>query len=273
MHRAVSLVVAFLSLILAQGALAGLRPDKPTVLITGANRGIGLEFVRQFAVCDFNVIATARDVAGAQELQALAAKDPRIVVEALDVTDHAGIEALAAKYKDQPVDILLSNAAITPRLKTAYTGKAEMVDYEVARRSFETNALGALKVATSFLPQVTASKHKKIVFISSKAGSFGEGPKLPIMFEYRASKAALNMLIYGLSFETRAKGVTTIALSPGTVATEPVEGEFGYGMNIRQPGAIPPADSVSAMLKVINDVTPEQNGQFLDYKDGRVIPW
>jgi len=258
---------------MAASAAAALAPDKPTVLITGANRGIGLEFVRQYAAADYNVIATTRDAAKATELAELAKGDPRIVVEALDVTDHAGVDALAAKYKDQPIDLLLSNAAITPRLQTAYTGKAEAVNYDVARRSFETNALGALKVATAFLPNVIASKQKKIVFVSSKAGSFAESPKMPIMLEYRASKAALNMLVYAFSFETTKKGVTTVALSPGTVATEPAPGEFGYGMNIRQPGAIPPAESVSAMRKVIDGLQPAQGGQFLDYKDGRVIPW
>lgn len=273
MRLVVAIATAILSLAFTQAGAAALSPDKPTVLITGANRGIGLEFVRQFAICDFNVIATTRDVGKAAELQELAKKDPRIVVETLDVTDHAGIDALAAKYKDQPIDILVSNAAITPRLQTAFTGKSAKLDYDVARRSFDTNALGAIKVASTFLPSVAASKHKKIVFISSKAGSFAESPKMPMMFEYRASKAALNMLVYAFSFESKAKGVTAFALSPGTVSTEPAPGEFGYGMNIRQPNSIPPADSVTAMLKVINDATAEQNGLFLDYKDGRVIPW
>lgn len=260
-------------LLVAQASLAGLKPDQPTVLITGANRGIGLEYVQQIAARGWNVIATARNPDEATELQALAKDHPGVVIEKLDVTDHPGIDALAARYKDQPIDVLISNAAITPRLKTAFSGKAEMIDYDVARNSLETNALGAIKVASTFLPNVTASQQKKIVFISSKGGSFTEGPKGPIMFEYRASKAALNMLVYAFSFETKNKGVTTIALSPGSVNTEPAPGEFGYGKNIRQPGAIEPAESVSAMLKVIDGLTIKQNGQFLDYKDGRVIGW
>lgn len=260
-------------LLLTQAGVAGLNPDQPTVLITGANRGIGLEYVQQIAARGWNIIATARNPDSATELQALAKKHPGVVIEQLDVTDHERIDALAARYKDQPIDLLINNAAITPRLKTAFSGKTAMIDYDVARKSVETNAFGAIKVASSFLPNVTASQQKKIVFISSKGGSFAEGPKGPIMFEYRASKAALNALVYAFSFETKGKGVTAIALSPGSVNTEPAPGEFGYGKNIRQPGAIEPAESVAGMLKVIDGLTAAQNGQFLDYKDGRVIPW
>ncbi|MBL8199282.1 MAG: SDR family oxidoreductase [Chromatiales bacterium] len=260
-------------LLVAQASLADLKPGQPTVLITGANRGIGLEYVKQIAARGWNVIATTRNPDEATELQALAKNNPGVVIEKLDVTDHPAIDALAARYKDQPIDLLINNAAVTPRLKTAFSGKTAMIDYEVARKSFETNALGAIKVASTFLPHVIASQQKKIVFISSKGGSFAEGPKGPIMFEYRASKAALNMLVYSFSYETKGKGVTTIALSPGSVNTEPAPGEFGYGSKIRQPGAIEPPESVSAMLKVIDGLSAAQNGQFLDYKDGRVIPW
>ena len=273
MRSALASLIGCTLLLVAQAGLADLKPGQPTVLITGANRGIGLEFVQQISARGWNVIATARNPDEAAELQLLAKDHPGIVIERLDVTDHPGIEALAAQYKDQPIDVLISNAAVTPRLKTAFSGKAEKIDYDVARKSFETNALGAIKVASSFLPNVIASQQKKIVFISSKAGSFGEGLKGPIMFEYRASKAALNMLVYAFSFETKNKGVTAIALSPGSVNTEPAPGEFGYGKKIRQPGAIEPGESVSTMLKVIDGLSTAQNGQFLDHKDGSVIAW
>ena len=117
------------------------------------------------------------------------------------------------------------------------------------------------------------SDQKKIAVISSKAGSFAEGPKMSMMYEYRASKAALNMIVHTLGFETAKKGVTIAAISPGSVDTKPVEGELGYGTNFKQPGVIPPAESVAGIIKVIDGMTPAQNGQFLDYKDGRVIPW
>lgn len=257
------------------GLLAGTSladTPKPTILITGANRGIGLELVRQYSVRDWKIIATARDVGGALELQALAKSDPDISVEKLDVTDHAGVDALAAKYKDQPIDVLLSNAAKTPRYMSAMKG-ATTIDYEEAMNSYRINALGPAKLVAAFLPQVQKSAQKKIAVISSKAGSFAEGPQMAMMYEYRSSKAALNMIVHTLGYETAKKGVIIAAISPGSVDTKPVEGELGYGSNFKQPGVIAPSDSVAGIIKVIAGLTPAQNGEFLDYKDGRVIPW
>jgi NAD(P)-dependent dehydrogenase (short-subunit alcohol dehydrogenase family) len=261
------------ALLLAAAPIAtALAASKPTVLITGANRGIGLELVRQYSARDWKIIATARDTAGATELQALAKADPDIAIEALDVTDHAAVDALATKYKDQPIDVLLSNAAKTPRYMSAMKGVATL-DYEEARNSFEVNALAPAKLVADFLPHVQKSAQKKIAIISSKAGSFAESPKMAMMYEYRTSKAALNMIVYTLSYETAKKGVIITAISPGSVDTKPVEGELGFGSNFKQPGAIPPAESVAGIIKVIDELTPAQNGQFLDYKDRRVIPW
>jgi NAD(P)-dependent dehydrogenase (short-subunit alcohol dehydrogenase family) len=245
---------------------------KPTVLITGANRGIGLELVRQYSARDWHVIATARNVPGATDLQALAKADPDISIEALDVTDHAGVDALAERLKDQPIDVLLSNAAKTPRYMSAMKG-ATTIDYDEARNSFEVNALGPAKLVAAFLPHVQKSTQKKIAVISSKAGSFAESPKMSMMYEYRTSKAALNMIVYTLSFETKRKGVTIAAISPGSVDTKPVEGELGFGTNMKQPNTIQPEESVAGIIKVIDSITPAQNGLFLDYKDSRVIPW
>jgi len=242
---------------------AALEADAPTVFITGANRGIGLEFVRQFSERGWNVIATARKPAEADDLNALAADNPQIVVEQLDVTDYARVEALAAQYAEQPIDILLSNAALTPRYRSAF-GKAEKVDFEIARQSYEINALAPLKLGATFMPLVAAADNGKIVVLSSKAGSFEESPKMPMMYSYRASKAALNMLMYTLSFESGKQDVVTVMLSPGTVNTTP-------GFN--NPQGISPEESVGKMLRVIDGVTADNNGQFLNYEDGRVIPW
>ncbi len=265
--RLVLLAAALLS-----GASLAASPGKPTVLITGANRGIGLELVRQYSARDWKIIATVRDVAGATELRELAKADPDIIVEPLDITDHAGIDALAVKYKDQPIDVLLSNAGKTPRYMSAMKG-ASTIDYAEARNSYEINALGPAKLIADFLPQVEKSTQKKIAVISSRAGSFAEGPKMSMMYEYRASKAALNMIVYTLGYETAKKGVTIAAISPGQVDTKPVKGELGFGGNFKQPGVIPPADSVAGIIRVIDGLTPAQNGLFLDHKDGRVIPW
>ncbi len=270
--RSISTLVLCL-LALGAGPLARAESARqPTVLITGANRGIGLELVRQYAARDWKVIATARDVPGATELKALASADPDITIEQLDVTDHAAIDALAAKYSEQPIDVLLSNAAKTPRYMSAMRGAAT-IDYDEARNSFEINALGPAKLASAFMPHVGRSSQKKIAVLSSKAGSFAEGPAMSMMYEYRTSKAALNMIVYTLGFETAKKGITIAAISPGTVDTRPVPGELGFGSSLRQPGAIPPEESVAGIIRVIDGLTPAQNGQFLDYKDGRLIGW
>jgi len=237
--------------------------DSPTVFITGANRGIGLEFVGQFAGLGWNIIATARSPEEADELAAIAEEYPKLVVEQLDVTDFARIDELSTKYADQPIDVLLSNAGITPKYKSAFK-TAEGVDYDMAILSLEVNAIAPLKLAQSFMNQVAASEQKKIVVISSKAGSFELSPKMPMMYSYRASKAALNMYMYTLSFETPKKGVTLVLLSPGQVNTVP-------GMKL--PNAIETDESVAKMLAVIDGLTPEQNGKFLDFEDGSELPW
>lgn len=236
---------------------------KPTALITGANRGIGLEFVRQLAAQDWRVIATTRDREGSEGLLELAAENPDILIEELDVTDHPGVDALAEKYRDEAIDLLLSNAAITPRYKSAFRPLSG-VDIEMARQSFEVNALGALKVIQAFMPSVEKSAQKKVVVLSSKAGSFALGPQMPMMYEYRGSKAALNMYVHTLHFETAKKGVIVVLLSPGQVNTTP-------GMKL--PGAIETDESVGKMLKIIDGLTPGQNGKFLNYEGGEELPW
>jgi NAD(P)-dependent dehydrogenase (short-subunit alcohol dehydrogenase family) len=235
----------------------------PTVFITGANRGIGLEFVGQLSKLGWNIIATARKPESATELLAIAEGYKQLVVERLDVTDFARIDELSTKYAEQPIDVLLSNAGITPKYKSAFKNVSG-VDWDMTMKSLEVNAIAPLKLAQSFMTQVAASEQKKIVIISSKAGSFELGPKMAMMYSYRGSKTALNMYMYTLSFETPKKGITLVLLSPGQVNTVP-------GMKI--PNAIETDESVSKMLKVIDELTPEDNGKFLDFEDGTELPW
>jgi len=253
--------------LLSSLANAALEAGAPTVMITGANRGIGLEFVRQYSERGWNVIATARKPDQADELQALAANDSKIVVEQLDVTDYARIDALADQYKGQPIDILLNNAGLTPRYASAFK-RVKGVDFDMAVKSYEVNALGPLKISQQFMPNVMASEQKKIIVISSKAGSFAESPKMPMMYSYRASKAALNMLMYALSFETARSGVIVTLLSPGTVNTT----KDMKGMKL-PPGSIEVEESVTKMLTVIDDLTTDDNGKFLNYEEGRIVGW
>jgi NAD(P)-dependent dehydrogenase (short-subunit alcohol dehydrogenase family) len=208
--------------------------DEPTVLITGSNRNLGLEFVKQFSKKKWNVIATARNPKEADELQEYAANNNNIVIELLDITNNDHIENLSSKYKNQTIDILLNNAGLTPRHFSAFRKNVEQ------------------------------SENGKIIALSSKVSSFGERLKIPMMYSYAMSKAALNSMIYSLSFETKKKNVVVISLSPGMVNTTP-------GTAI--PSAIEIDESVTKMMAVIENLTMDQNGLFIDYEDGRTIPW
>lgn len=251
---------ATLGLLLAAAACPAAAP---TVLITGANRGIGFEFARQLAARDWRVIATTRKPADAEELRELARGDPDVVIEALDVTDHAAVDALAARYRDQSIDLLLLNAALGPSPSTAMNPIARL-DFDNARQSFEVNALGPVKMAQAFLDHVARSGRRQIVVMSSDSGSFVAGSQRPILYNYKASKAALNMYMHTLAFETPKRGITLVMLHPGLVGTN--------AMLARFPGALKTGDSVVQMLRVIDGLTPADNGRFINYK-GETMPW
>lgn len=250
-----------ISLLVTTGAFADTEPA--TVLITGSNRGIGFEFVRQLSARDWRIIATTRRPAAATALNELAAADPDISVEYLDVTDHAGIDELAAKYQAEAIDVLLLNAAMGPTPETAGRRLAKL-DWDVARRSFEVNSIGPMKVAQAFMPNVQASKRKLVLAMSSDSGSFVAGSKVAALYHYKASKAALNMYFHTLHFETRRHGVTAVMLHPGLVGTNEQLAKF--------PGALTPEESVSQLLAVIDGLTTEDNGRFVDYR-GETMPW
>jgi NAD(P)-dependent dehydrogenase (short-subunit alcohol dehydrogenase family) len=262
MNKLTIYIITGAFLVLSPLANADILPGKPTVLITGGNRGIGLEYVKHFTERGWNVIATARKPEQAEELNTLAKKHKSITVEQLDVTDHARIEALAAHYKGQPIDILLNNAGLTPRYKTAFN-PLNNIDFDIALKSFKVNAIGPLKMCQAFMDHVAASDQKKIIIMSSKVGSISASPKMPMFYSYRGSKAALNMYMYTLSFETPKKNVILTLLSPGIVNT--TEGT-------KIPNAIEKEESVSKMMKVIESLTLKDNGRFLSY-DGSEVDW
>jgi len=258
-----SALLLLLLLPLSGTAQPAIETEEPTVLITGANRGIGFEFVRQLAARDWRVIATTRNPGGADELNVLAAANQNILVERLDVTDHAGIDALAEKYRTQPIDLLLLNAAMGPTPRTAGRRLAKL-DFDVAAQSFAVNSIGPMKVTQAFFEQVAASEKKLIAAMSSDSGSFVAGSQAPVLFHYKASKAALNMYMHTLAFETRRRGVTVVMLHPGLVGTNDMLARF--------PGALKTEDSVSQLLAVIESLTPADNGRFIDYR-GETMPW
>jgi NAD(P)-dependent dehydrogenase (short-subunit alcohol dehydrogenase family) len=237
--------------------------EQSTVLITGANRGIGFELVRQFAALDWRVIATTRNPDKATALKQLTEANPNISIETLDVTSNQDITNLTEKYSGTAIDILLLNAAKGPQKSTA-TAPLSRQDFSAAADYFQVNAIGPMQVTQAFMDNVKASRLKQVVVLSSDSGSFVAGSQLAILYHYKASKAALNMYFHTLAFETKKRGVTVVMLHPGMVGTNPQLAKF--------PGAITPESSVSQMLEVMDKLTLEDNGRFIDYR-GDTMPW
>jgi NAD(P)-dependent dehydrogenase (short-subunit alcohol dehydrogenase family) len=247
-----------------------------TVLITGANQGIGLEFAKQYAARGWTVIATHRRPTTPEELATLAAKYPKVRVERMDVTDAAQIEALGAKLKGVPIDILLSNAGLvrTDPIEKVGGNTNQMfgtLDYKLLDDFIHTNVAGPLKISETFIANVKASKQKKIVAISSAAASVSvppfmpNGSPVPDHYWYRISKAALNSAMRLLSAQFKNDGVTVVMFHPGGVQVE----SFG---NVKLPGFVPPEEAIGKMIRTIDGLTVKDSGRFLD-NDGKDHPW
>lgn len=231
-----------------------------TVLVTGANRGIGLEFAKQYAEKGYTVIATARKPDKAEALNALASTNDKVIVEKLDVTDHAAIEALAEKYKDQPIDILLNNAGITGGAENQAFQK---IDYAVFDKVMAVNVHGPMKMAEAFYWQVKASQQKKIIAVSSSMGSITN--TFGILYAYRSSKAALNMSYATLAKELKRKKIIVGLVNPGRTDTDMMK-------NI-DPKKLRPAKTAAAdMIRNIDQLTLKTTGSFIQY-DGTILPW
>jgi NAD(P)-dependent dehydrogenase (short-subunit alcohol dehydrogenase family) len=262
-------------LAITQGVTAG-RALADTVLITGANQGIGLEFAKQYAARGWTVIATHRRPTTPDELAQLAAKYPKVRVERMDVTDNAQIEALGAKLKGVPIDILLSNAGLvrTDPIDKPGGNTNQMfgtLDYKLLDEFIHTNVAGPLKITETFIGNVAASRQKKIVAISSAAASVSvppfmpNGSPVPDHYWYRISKAALNSAMRLLSAQLKDAGVTVVMFHPGGVQVE----SFG---NVKLPGFVPPEEAIGKMIKTIDGLTRKDTGRFMD-NDGKDHPW
>ncbi|MCS6946211.1 MAG: SDR family NAD(P)-dependent oxidoreductase, partial [Steroidobacteraceae bacterium] len=194
----------------------------PTVLITGASRGLGLEMVRQYAQAAWDVIATCRNPHKAEELQQLRRRwSGSVLIDMLDVTHPAQIESLAGKYASTPIDLLINNAGeLGPRgaarelIHKQYFGS---LDYESWLKVLEVNTLGPVRVAETFAEQVERSAQKKMIFISSTMGSNVAGDS--VAFAYCSSKAALNKCVTMLARALRSRGIVVAAVCPGHVKT------------------------------------------------------
>ena len=247
-------------------AAAEINSDAPTVLITGTNRGIGLEFTRQFAALGWNVIATCRRPGDADALKSLAAEHSNITIEELDVLRHDMIDALAKKYKKQPIDVLLNNAGFFGDMLQMRGSFFSKLNYDLFELYVETNAIGPLKMAEAFFDSVKMSDQKKIMTVSSQQGSI-EDSYGPGSFFYRGSKATLNMFMHTLADQGKVKnsGVMIGLFSPGLVIDERTR-------NLPLKGKVERPESVSGMINVIKNFTPEMSGGFYKYS-GETVPW
>jgi NAD(P)-dependent dehydrogenase (short-subunit alcohol dehydrogenase family) len=237
-------------------------PYIPTVLITGANRGLGLEFTRQYVDRGWRVIATARRPDAADDLNALAEKHPGLVIiEQLDVQDFDVIDALSEKYADTPIDILLNNAGINGGARNQMFRKLQ---YEAFDEVLLTNTIAPLKMSEAFYENVLASQQKKIVTVSSSEGSIG-GATQPRLYFYRSSKAAVNMLMVNLAMQLKRKGISVGMVNPG-----PTDTDFMAGLPKSMLRS--PTDAVADMIRNIDGLNLETSGTFWQY-DGTIIPW
>lgn len=229
----------------------------PTILITGANRGIGLELTEQFAESGWQVLACCRDPANAGELRALVERGLAIELHALDVTNYTQMANLADQLKGRPIDILLSNAGIYDSKSSGF-GK---VDAEEWRQVLEVNTIAPLMLVQAFIEQVAASQQKLVAVISSKVGSIADNSSGG-SYMYRSSKTAVNQVVKSLSIDLADRSISVISLHPGWVQTE-----MG-GPNAE----ISTDQSVSGLKNILQSAGLAQSGQFIEY-NGNSIPW
>ncbi len=229
----------------------------PTILITGANRGIGLELTRQFSESGWQVLACCRSPQNAEDLNRIAMDNPAVGVYPLDVTDYEQLAGLSSQLKDKKIDILLSNAGIYgPR-----TGVFGHVEVEAWRQVLEINTIAPLMLAQAFVEQVATSEQKVIAVISSRVGSI-EDNSSGGGYIYRSSKTAVNQVVKSLSIDLVERGISTLSLHPGWVKTDMGGSE----------AEIFPAESVAGLKQILIGAGLPENGMFFDY-DGSVIPW
>ena len=263
-HRKFWLVAVFAACLGGATVLAQQPPG--TVLITGSNRGLGLEFVRQYAERGWKVIATARNPKAAPELNAIAAKNRNVTVDALDVEDVAAIKALAAKYKGTAIDVLINNAGVLGDMKAQSAGALDYAEFEEV---MAVNVFGALAMADAFRDHVAASTQKKIVSLTSRSGIISQpgyrGPSF-----YRASKVALNMVMRVFADELRDRDVIVALVSPPPTETDMLRALIGPENAARQGK---PPDVVGGLIKVIDGLTMNNSGGPPVYFDGTLLSW
>ena len=230
---------------------------KETLLVTGSNRGIGLELVRQYAEAGWHVHACCRHPDQAGDLRALANIHANIQTHELDVTNRDQLAALARTLHGQPIDLLFNNAGTYGQDDAVFGNTDESRWIEAMR----VNVIAPMKLMETFVDAVAASRHRLIATLSSKMGSMadnGSGGS----YVYRSSKAALNAILKSAAIDLQPRGIRVAILHPGWVKTA-----------MGGPHAeITTGESVAAMRRILADMRVEDSGTFFDI-DGSVIPW
>lgn len=227
------------------------------VLVTGANRGLGLEFVKQYAEDGATVFACCRDPHSARALQKISdLAGGKVSVHPLDVTSPQSVAALGNAFGSEPVDIFINNAGIYGPAKQS----ADDIDYDGWARTFAVNTIAPMRLAQTFRANLAKSSRKILITITSGMGSTAghDGG----YFAYCASKAAVNNVMHGLSVAWKKDGITVAVLHPGWVKTD-----MG-GKN----APLEPHESIAGMKRVIANLALAQSGKFFDYS-GKEMPW
>ncbi len=224
----------------------------PTVLITGANRGIGLELARAYAVEGWRVHAACRDPARATELKAIKGD---VTVHALDVSDDDSVLGLARSLEREAIDILINNAGMLPRDRLGQTDTREWL------QAFHTNSIAPVHVLEAFLPHLERGAEKTAIALTSKMGSIADNSSGG-SYLYRSSKAALNAAMKSAAIDLKSRSIKIAVFHPGWVRTD-----MG-GPN----GMIDTRTSVAGLRKKIAALRVDESGGFFNY-DGTPLPW
>lgn len=229
-----------------------------TVLVTGANRGLGLGFCEQYAQAGWQVIACCRNPEAADKLAELKQQNQQIQIFPLDVSNFAEIDSLSAHLSTEKIDVLINNAGVYGDKKGRGFGN---LDYQIWQQTLTINTMAPVKMAEAFYPQIKRSEKKLIVAVSSQMGSIDDNSSGGSLF-YRTSKAALNMAMKTLAIDCLPDEVGVLIFHPGWVRTD-----MG-GSN----GLIDVDESVIGMIQLINDFRLEISGDFIKY-NGMPMPW
>ena len=228
----------------------------PSVVITGANRGIGLELVSQYLADDWQVYACCRRPELATQLAGLAL-DSTLSIHQLDVANPESVKKLSLALLEQPIDLLINNAGI-------YGGERQSfgdIDYDQWKQVLDVNTLGPYRVSTALANQVGNSARRLMVNVSSAMGSI-ERYTTGGHYIYRSSKAALNMVTVNLAHDLRSRGITVLSVHPGWVRTD----MGGSSADIST------QTSAAGLRQLISNSTIDDSGRFFSW-DGSALPW